>query len=78
MHAAELMDLSVKRIEIQRRGESGLICKDNVRADIEVAFFVRVNNQKEDILQVAQSLGCRRASEHQSLIELFDASSPRP
>ncbi|MCA9053632.1 MAG: flotillin family protein, partial [Planctomycetaceae bacterium] len=36
MHAAELMDLSVKRIEIQRRGTSGLICKDNVRADIEV------------------------------------------
>ena len=73
MHASELMDLSVKRIEIARRGESGLICRDNVRADIEVAFFVRVNNQKEDILQVAQSLGCRRASEHQALIELFDA-----
>ena len=53
------MDLSVKRIEIARHGESGLICKDNVRADIEVAFFVRVNNTKEDILQVAQSLGCR-------------------
>ncbi|MEZ6056151.1 MAG: SPFH domain-containing protein [Planctomycetaceae bacterium] len=73
MHRAELMDLSVKRIEIARRGESGLICKDNVRADIEVAFFVRVNNQKEDILQVAQSLGCRRASDHRSLVELFDA-----
>jgi uncharacterized membrane protein YqiK len=73
LHRAEQMDLSVKRIEIARRGESGLICKDNIRADIEVAFFVRVNNQKEDILQVAQALGCRRASEHQALIELFDA-----
>ncbi|MFV0443961.1 MAG: flotillin family protein [Planctomycetaceae bacterium] len=73
MHAAEMMDLSVKRIEIHRRGASGLICKDNVRADIEVAFFVRVNNQREDIMQVAQALGCRRASEHQSLVELFDA-----
>lgn len=72
-HRVELMDLSVKRIEIARRGASGLICKDNVRADIEVAFFVRVNNQKEDIMQVAQALGCRRASEHQALIELFDA-----
>ncbi len=73
MHRVELMDLSVKRIEIARRGSSGLICKDNVRADIEVAFFVRVNNQKEAIMQVAQSLGCRRSSEHQSLVELFDA-----
>ena len=69
----ELMDLSVKRIEISRKGEQGLICKDNMRADIEVAFFVRVNNTPEDILQVAQSLGCRRASERQALIELFDA-----
>ena len=72
-HRAEQMDLSVKRIEIARRGESGLICQDNIRADIEVAFFVRVNNTREDILQVAQSLGCRRASEHKALVELFDA-----
>jgi flotillin len=44
-----------------------------MRADIEVAFFVRVNNTREDILQVAQSLGCRRASERAALVELFDA-----
>lgn len=73
LHRAEMMDLSVKRIEIARRGEAGLICKDNIRADIEVAFFVRVNNTTDDILNVAQSLGCRRASERQALIELFDA-----
>ncbi len=73
LHRAEQMDLSLKRIEIGRKGSAGLICKDNVRADIEVAFFVRVNNNKEDILQVAQALGCRRASDKDSLIELFDA-----
>jgi flotillin len=73
IHRVEEMDLSVKRIEIQRRAEAGLICQDNIRADIEVAFFVRVNNTGDDILQVAHSLGCRRASERQALIELFDA-----
>ncbi len=72
-HRVETMDLSVKRIEIARRGESGLICRDNIRADIEVAFFVRVNNAREAIMQVAQTLGCRRASEQPALIELFDA-----
>ncbi|MEO0600736.1 MAG: flotillin family protein [Myxococcota bacterium] len=70
---AELMDISVKRIEIYRHGSEGLICKDNVRADIKVAFFVRVNNVSKDVLQVAQSIGCRRASDIQSLIDLFDA-----
>ena len=73
LHRAEQMDLSVKRIEISRAGEAGLICKDNIRADIEVAFFVRVSNTKDDILNVAQSLGCRRASERAALVELFDA-----
>ena len=73
MHRWEEMDLSVKRIEIRRNGETGLICRDNIRTDIEVAFFVRVNNTRTDILQVAQSLGCRRASDLNELVALFDA-----
>lgn len=73
LHRADIMDLSLKRIEIKRRGEAGLICMDNVRADIEVAFYVRVNNKVEDITQVAESVGCKRASEQASMVELFDA-----
>ncbi|KAA0134286.1 flotillin family protein [Gimesia chilikensis] len=73
LHRADQMDLSVKRIEIFRKGEAGLICRDNIRADIEVAFFVRVNNTSNDIRNVAQSLGCKRASSREALIELFDA-----
>jgi len=34
LHKVELMDISVKRIEIARSGEDGLICKDNIRADM--------------------------------------------
>lgn len=73
LHRAEYMDISVKRIEIDRRAEQGLICKDNLRADIVVAFFVRVNNTMQDVVKVAQSLGCVRASDRQALVELFDA-----
>ncbi len=72
-HRCEYMDVSVKRIEIDRRAVQGLICKDNLRADIVVAFFVRVNNTVEDVCKVAQSLGCKRASDRQALVELFDA-----
>lgn len=70
---AEIMDISVKRIEIFRHGGEGLVCKDNVRADIKVAFFVRVNNTPEDVLKVAQSIGTARASQIQALIELFES-----
>ena len=54
LHKAEMMDISVKRIEIDRSGEDGLICKDNLRADIKVAFFVRVNKEVEDVASVCR------------------------
>ena len=73
LHRKELMEISVKRIEIDRAGEDGLICKDNLRADVKVAFFVRVNKTADDVLNVAQCLGCRRASDPVALVEFFDA-----
>ena len=32
IHRAEIMDISVKMIDVERRGKEGLICKDNIRA----------------------------------------------
>ncbi|HIA17914.1 MAG TPA: hypothetical protein EYN70_00565 [Planctomycetaceae bacterium] len=72
LHRAEVMDLSLKRIDIKLRGESGLICQDNVRANIEVSFYVRVNNKIQDILQVAEAVGCQRASDQAAVVALFD------
>jgi len=72
-HKLEIMDISVKKIEIERLGHEGLICKDNMRADIKVAFFVRVNNDVDAIRKVAQTIGCARASEIGTLEDLFEA-----
>jgi uncharacterized membrane protein YqiK len=69
----EVMDLSVKTIDVSRRGKEGLICMDNIRADIKVTFFVRVNKTVDDVLRVAQSIGCKRASQQSTLEELFAA-----
>lgn len=73
LHMMETMDITLKTIVIERLGKEGLICKDNMRADIKVAFFVRVNKTREDVIQVAQSIGSKRASDQIALIELFDA-----
>ena len=73
IHRSEIMDISVKTIEIDRRGKEGLICKDNIRADIKVTFFVRVNKTVDDVRKVAQSIGCDRASHQETLEELFTA-----
>lgn len=73
IHRAEVMDISLKALEIDRRGKQGLICADNIRADIKVSFFVRVNKTVEDVLKVAGSVGCVRASDLTTLQELFEA-----
>jgi len=72
-HRVEIMDVSVKKIQIERLGVEGLICKDNMRADIKVAFFVRVNNDVAYIKKVAQTIGVARASRIETLEDLFEA-----
>ncbi|TVQ15319.1 MAG: flotillin family protein [Bacteroidetes bacterium] len=73
LHKEEIMDISVKKLEISRMNKDGLICKDNMRADIKVAFFVRVNKSVQDIINVAQTIGCARASDLETLESLFEA-----
>lgn len=72
-HKMEIMDISVKKLQIDRMQNEGLICKDNIRADIKVAFFIRVNKSIEDVINVAQTLGCERASDVETLRNIFEA-----
>ena len=73
LHTAETMDISIKQVVISREGKEGLICKDNIRADIKVVFFVSVNATNEDVKKVARTIGCKRASDPEMLIQLFEA-----
>ncbi|MFE3763529.1 flotillin family protein [Streptomyces sp. NPDC059104] len=73
LHKAEYMDISVKTIEIRRTGREGLICQDNIRADIHINFFVRVNKTVEDVIKVAQAIGTQRASDSAAIQDFFAA-----
>ena len=69
----EIVDISVKKLVIERRGKDGLVCRDNIRADIVVAFYIRVDATEESVKQVAQMLGADRVSDMNQLRELFEA-----
>jgi uncharacterized membrane protein YqiK len=73
IHKAEVMDIGVRVIEIAKDGNDGLICRDNIRADIRVSFYIRVNPVKEDVLKVAKLLGVAAASNSEALYSLFSA-----
>lgn len=69
----ELMRISLLTLEVDRRGKDGLICKDNMRADITVAFYLRVNETEQDVLRVAKAVGTQRASDTSAVYDLFAA-----
>lgn len=73
IHLKEFMKISLITLEVDRRGKDGLICRDNLRADITVAFYLRVNETQEDVLKVAKAIGVDRASDRAAVNELFNA-----
>ncbi len=73
LYKAELMRISLITLQVDRRGKEGLICKDNMRADIAVAFYLRVNETQADVLRVAKAIGANRASDREAVDELFNA-----
>jgi len=73
LYRAELMKISLITLQVDRRGKEGLICRDNMRADIAVAFYLRVNETQADVLRVAKALGAGRASDKHAVDELFNA-----
>ncbi|HST57066.1 MAG TPA: hypothetical protein VLK84_00170, partial [Longimicrobium sp.] len=73
LYKKELMRVSLITLQVDRRGKEGLICKDNMRADIAVAFYLRVNETPADVLRVAKAIGASRASDREAVDELFNA-----
>lgn len=71
----ERMDITRRRITISREGAKGksgdqyegLPCKDNIRANVVVAFYIGVSPEPKDILLVADNLTCAGASNIQTL-----------
>jgi len=73
LQSYHIVDISVKKLEITRKGKDGLVCRDNIRADITVAFYIRVEATVDSVRKVAQMLTPERVSDVGQLRELFEA-----
>jgi uncharacterized membrane protein YqiK len=71
VHRAETIDLAVKPLTLECRGKDGMICRDSIRAEVTLTFYVRVNRTEEDVLKVADTIGCAHASDPERLRDLF-------
>ena len=71
VHRAESIDITTKAIEVSLHSKDGVSCRDNIRADVKIVFFIRIRSDEMSILKVSKSIGCARASDPQTLETLF-------
>ncbi|MBI2190767.1 MAG: hypothetical protein HYU36_02130 [Planctomycetes bacterium] len=51
--------LETMKLEVERKGPDALITQDNLRVDIKAEFYIKVQANRDDILDAARSLGGR-------------------
>jgi uncharacterized membrane protein YqiK len=59
VHQLIPVSLETMRLNVERRGPHALITNDNLRVDLSAEFYIKVQANKEDILQAARSLGSK-------------------
>src|SRR5262245_26620753 len=59
LHNVIPVSLETMRLNVERRGTHALITKDNLRVDLSAEFYIKVQANRDDILQAARSLGSR-------------------
>lgn len=59
LHNVTPVSLETMRLNVERRGPHALITKDNLRVDLSAEFYIKVQANRDDILQAARSLGSR-------------------
>src|SRR5687767_6815589 len=59
VHQVIPVSLETMRLNVERRGPQALITKDNLRVDLSAEFYIKVQANRDDILQAARSLGGR-------------------
>lgn len=67
LHKVEEMDITMKTLII----EENVLTREDELVSLKVAFYIRVNKDKKYIVEVAQTIGCERASKAETTKELF-------
>jgi uncharacterized membrane protein YqiK len=67
----DLIDITVRTIEVELDGDRAAVSKDGVRVGVKVFFYIRVNHTREDVLMVARNFGCERACDPEAVRAYF-------
>lgn len=71
LHDVTPVNMTVMRIEVERRETHALITRNRMRVDIIAEFFVKVGSSREAVSAAAQTLG-RRTLNHEGTRDLLE------
>jgi uncharacterized membrane protein YqiK len=67
LHRVEEMDITLKQLVV----EEEVLSKEDELLKLKVCFYIRVNKDARFVIEVAQTIGCERASTAETMEELF-------
>lgn len=74
LHRAEVMSLRSMPVVVSYSHDDAVLrSRDDQSIACEVVFYVRVKPTRDDVVAVAQAIGCARASDPATVAELFTA-----
>ncbi len=56
-HQLSVVDLSSKRVIIEKEGRAGLVCQDGQKANVRMEFFIGIEQDEDGILQAIKTVG---------------------
>lgn len=67
----DLVDITIKKLELSCIGNAALICKDGREIDIKSSFFIMINPNKEEVKIAASKIGSETTFDLKKLKTLF-------
>lgn len=71
LQRGEFLDITLKRLVLERQKQQALTSKDGQRFDVTAAFFIRVKPNAQAVLKAVQTSGTQSASDPEVLFERF-------
>ncbi len=71
LHRMEEMDITIKQFELVHKSSNSLRFKNGKTVELRAVFYIRANKNEADIAHIAQVIGTERASNYNSLKEIF-------
>ncbi len=67
IHSKETLKMPLIPMEFDWRGKNGLKCADNIRVDIRLTVYLKIEERTADVLSAVRSMGVDKASDAEAV-----------